>query len=175
MAVRRILDGLYLWSGYLSAVFLVAISLTIVAQIVGRFFGVAIDSTESAGFSLAASTFLGLAYTFRNDGHIRVTLLIRLASGPLGKLTELWGVGFCAVAMGYLTYWGFDLVYFSYVFGDISPGLLAIPFWIPRSAMAIGSLILTIALVDEFIGILRGQTPSYVANSSALFKGEGDD
>ncbi|WP_420406057.1 TRAP transporter small permease [Nisaea sp.] len=172
---RRILDGLYLWSGYLAALFLVAIALTIIAQIIGRFFGVAIDSTESAGFSLAASTFLGLAYTFRHDGHIRVTLLIRHASGPFGTLAELWGVGFCAAAMAYLTYWSFDLVYFSYVFGDISPGLLAIPFWIPRSAMAVGSLILTIALVDELVGILRGRTPSYVANSSALFKGEGDD
>ncbi|WP_193171754.1 TRAP transporter small permease [Nisaea nitritireducens] len=174
MAARRLLDGLYLWSGYLAAFFLVAISLTIVAQIIGRFFGVAIDSTESAGFSLAASTFLGLAYTFRHDGHIRVTLLIRLAKGPLAKLTELWSVGFCAAAMGYLTYWACDLVYFSYIFGDISPGLLAIPFWIPRSAMALGSLILTIALIDEFIGILRGQTPSYIANSTALFKGEDD-
>ncbi len=174
MAVRRLLDGLYLWSGYLAAFFLVAISLTIVAQIVGRFFGVAIDSTESAGFSLAASTFLGLAYTFRHDGHIRVTLLIRLAKGPLAKLTELWSVGFCAAAMGYLTYWACDLVYFSYIFHDISPGLLAIPFWIPRSAMALGSLILTIALVDEFIGILRGQTPSYVENATALFSGDDD-
>ena len=174
MAARRLLDGLYLWSGYLAAFFLVAISLTIVAQIIGRFFGVAIDSTESAGFSLAASTFLGLAYTFRHDGHIRVTLLIRLAKGPMAKLTELWSVGFCAAAMGYLTYWACDLVYFSYIFGDISPGLLAIPFWIPRSAMALGSLILTIALIDEFIGILRGQTPSYVANSTALFSGEDD-
>lgn len=175
MLARRLLDGLYLWSGYVSAVFLVAIALTIIAQIIGRFFGVAIDSTESAGFSLAASTFFGLAYTFRHDGHIRVTLLIRLASGRLGKWIELWSVGFCAAAMGYLTYWSFDLVYFSYVFGDISPGLLAVPFWIPRSAMAIGSLILTIALIDDFIGILRGAVPSYVANSTALFKGEGDD
>jgi len=175
MLARRLLDGLYLWSGYLSALFLVAIALTIIAQIVGRFFGVAIDSTESAGFSLAASTFFGLAYTFRHDGHIRVTLLVRLASGPLARLTEIWSVGFCAVAMGYLTYWSFDLVYFSYVFGNTSPGLLAVPFWIPRSAMAVGSLILTIALVDELIGILRGQVPSYVTNSTALFSSEGDD
>ena len=174
MAVRRLLDRLYLWSGYLAAFFLVAIALSIVAQIIGRFFGVAIDSTESAGFCLAASTFFGLAYTFRYDGHIRVTLLIRLAKGPMSKLTELWGVGFCALAMGYMTYWASDLIYFSYIFGDMSKGLLAIPLWVPQSAMGLGLLILTIALVDEFIGILRGQTPSYVENSTALFSGEDD-
>ncbi|WP_193183010.1 TRAP transporter small permease [Nisaea sediminum] len=174
MAVRRLLDGLYLGSGYLSALFLVAIAVTIVAQIVGRFFGVAVDSTESAGFCLAASTFLGLAYTFRHDGHIRVTLLVRLASGPLGKLTELWAVGFCAAGMAYMAYWAGDQVYFSFTFGEKSKGLLAIPLWIPQSAMALGTGILTIALVDEFISILLGRTPSYVENSTALFQGEND-
>ena len=56
----------------------------------------------------------------------------------------------------------------------MSKGLLAIPLWVPQSAMGLGLLILTIALVDEFIGILRGQTPSYVENSTALFSGEDD-
>lgn len=167
--MRRFLDTLYLWSGYLAALFLVMIALTIIAQILGRFVGIAIDSTESAGFSLAGSTFFGLAYTFRHDGHIRVTLLTRLATGTMATLVELWAVGFCAIAMGYLTYWSFDLVYFSFVFGDISPGLLAIPFWIPRSAMAVGSLILTIALIDEFVSVALGKTPSYVANATPVY------
>jgi TRAP-type C4-dicarboxylate transport system permease small subunit len=173
--MRKALDLLYLWSGYLAAVFLVAIAATIIAQIIGRFFGIAVDSTESAGFSLAGSTFLGLAYTFRNDGHIRVTLLTRLARGWVVKLIEIWSVGFCILIMGIFTYWAFDLVYFSYVFNDLSPGLLAVPFWIPRLAMALGALILTIALIDELIGILAGKTPSYVANSTAIFAKVDDD
>ena len=88
--MRRFLDTLYLWSGYLAALFLVMIALTIIAQILGRFVGIAIDSTESAGFSLAGSTFFGLAYTFRHDGHIRVTLLTRLATGTMA--TPGWGL-----------------------------------------------------------------------------------
>lgn len=167
--MRRFLDALYLWSGYLSAAFLVAIALTIIAQILGRFAGIAIDSTESAGFSLAASTFFGLAYTFRHDGHIRVTLLTRLATGRLSRAADLWAIGTCAVGMGYFTWWAADLVYFSFVFGDISPGLLAIPFWIPRSSMALGGLILTIALIDEFVCVARGGTPSYVANAQPVY------
>ena len=39
----------------------------------------------------------------------------------MATLVELWAVGFCAIAMGYLTYWSFDLVYFSFVFGDGDP------------------------------------------------------
>jgi hypothetical protein len=55
--MRKKLDKLYLYSGYLSAFFMMLIALTIVAQILGRFVDITIDSTETAGFSLAALTF----------------------------------------------------------------------------------------------------------------------
>ena len=174
-AVRRALDTLYLWSGYVAAVFLVAIAVTIIAQIVGRFFGVAIDSTESAGFSMAAATFLGLAHTFKQGAHIRVSLFVGLAKGRFRQALELWSVGFGAAGMAYFSYWAVDLVYYSYVFHEISPGLLAVPFWIPRLAMALGGSILTIALVDEFIRILTGAVPSYEANAETVLSGQGDD
>ena len=76
--MRKKLDKLYLYSGYLSAFFMMLIALTIVAQILGRFVNITIDSTETAGFSLAALTFFVLSYTFHNGEHIRVTLFTRL-------------------------------------------------------------------------------------------------
>ncbi|MCR9178564.1 MAG: TRAP transporter small permease [Alphaproteobacteria bacterium] len=170
--IRKSLDALYLWSGYLSAFFLVAIALTIVAQVLGRFAPklIVVDSTETAGFCLAASTFFGLAYTYRQGAHIRVTLVTRLATGTLDRLIHLWSILVFAVVMGLMTYWSFDYVYFSYKFNDISPGLMAIPFWIPRSAMGLGSLILLIALIDEFVSVARGKVPSYVENDAPIFK-----
>jgi TRAP-type C4-dicarboxylate transport system permease small subunit len=169
--MRKALDCVYLWSGYLAAVFLALIALTIIAQICGRFFGLAIDSTETAGFSLAASTFFGLAYTYREGTHIRVTLFTRLARGGVRRIMNIWAVGLFAGIVGYLCYWSFDLVYFSWKFNDISPGLLAIPFWIPRSAMALGSLCLFIALIDEFVALLRGLPTTYDAAEIAEAEG----
>lgn len=175
--MRRALDSLYLWSGYAASVFLVAIAATVVAQIVGRFVGVAIDSTESAGFSMAAATFLGLAYTFKHGAHIRVSLLVGLAKGRLRQALELWSIGLAVTGMGYFSYWAADLVYYSYVFEEISPGLLALPLWIPRLSMAVGGIILTIALVDEFVRVLQGAIPSYEANAETALAaaGAGDD
>ena len=167
--MRRFLDTLYRTSGYVAACCMVAIALTIIAQICGRFVGIAIDSTESAGFSLAGLTFFGLAYTFRQGEHIRVTLFLRLIRTPFRKYVELFTVGFCIIFIGYLTYWAFDFVYFSHKFGDISPGLLAIPFWIPRLAMALGSLVFLTALIDEFVSIVLGAKPSYEANASPVY------
>jgi hypothetical protein len=49
--MRNKLNKLYLYSGYLSAFFMVLIAMTIVAQILGRFVNITVDSTETAGFS----------------------------------------------------------------------------------------------------------------------------
>ncbi|MGI9336071.1 MAG: TRAP transporter small permease [Gammaproteobacteria bacterium] len=170
--MRAGLDRLYLWSGYIAAACLVSIALTIVAQILGRFVGVAVDSTESAGFFLAGGTFFGLAHTFKQGEHIRVTLLTRLASGKLARIFDLWAIGFCAIGVAYLSFWAFDLVYDSYVFGDVSPGLLAMPFWIPRSTVAAGTLIFCVALIDEFVRVARGTIPSYVANATPVYEAD---
>lgn len=159
--MRRTLDRLYLWSGYLAALCLVGIALTVVMQVIGRFIGVPVDSTESAGFLLAGSTFLGLAHTLRQGDHIRVTLLVRSAKGKVAKLLDIWIVAFSVVLLSTVTYWAFDLVYFSYKFNEISPGLLAIPFWIPRGVMALGLLVMTIAFIDELHSIVRGHKASF--------------
>lgn len=167
--LRRVLDGLYLSGGYLAALFLVGIAASIIAQVVGRYFGYVIDSTEIAGFCLAASTFLGLAYTLRCGSHIRVTLLIRNATGSAKRWVELWCIGFTALAMLYFTYWTIDFVYFSWSINEKSPGLMAVPFWIPRLGMALGLLLLSIALVDELVAVLSGHEPSYEANAEPIF------
>ena len=168
--MRIKLDKLYLFSGYLSAFFMVLIALTIVAQILGRFVNITVDSTETAGFSLAALTFFGLSYTFHSGEHIRVTLFTRLLGKKIRRYQELFSLLFCIVIIAYLTYWSWDFVYFSYIFEDISPGLLAIPFWIPRICMSIGITIFLIALIDDFVNVLQNNLPSYVKNANPILK-----
>lgn len=170
--MRIFLDRLYLISGYLAALFLFAIGATIVLQIIGRFFGVAIDSTELSGFCLAASSFLGLAYALKGGTHVRVNLLIRNIRGGAKKAIELWCCGAGAIAVGYFAYNAILFAYESFEFGDKSPGLIAAPFWIPQSGMAIGATILTIALIDEFVRVAQGHEPAYEENIDAVLGDE---
>ena len=170
MTFRRSLDSLYLFSGRLGAAFLAGIAVAIIAQVLGRLLGFTIDSTETAGFCMAASTFLGLAYTFKQGGHIRVTLLIRSFPPNLRRIVELFCLAFTAAGLAYFTYWAADFVYFSYVFDEISPGLMAVPFWIPRTGMLLGLVIMTIAVVDEFVLVLRGALPAYEVNAESMFE-----
>lgn len=171
---RRALDTLYAASGVLSGIFLVGIAAVIIAQVGGRLIGLTVDSTETAGFCLAASTFLGLAYTFRRGGHIRVNLAIRHAGPRFRRFVELWCVGFAVVALAYFVYWAVDLVYFSWKFNEISPGLMAIPLWLPRAGMALGAAVFLVALIDEFVAIWRGEVPSYEANAETVLPAEAE-
>lgn len=170
--MRAFLDALYKASGYLAAFFLFAIGATILLQIIGRFIGVAIDSTELSGFFLAATSFLGLAYALKSGSHVRVNLLIRGLQGAKKKAIELWCCGAGALATGYFAFNAVHFAYESFVFGDISPGLIAAPFWVPQSGMAIGAVILTVALIDEFVLVLKGAEPSYEKNIDAVLADE---
>lgn len=169
--MRRILDQLYLVSGYLASICLALIGLSILAQIAGRFLKITFDATEISGFFMAASTFLGLAYTFTTESHIRVNLLISRL-GPRGrKIVELWCSLLAAVACGYWTWQTLDMVLVSIEVNDVSPGLMAVPFWIPQSALVVGLLVFTIACIDQFFQVLFGKEPDF-ADAEAHALGE---
>lgn len=158
---RRWLDGLFNVSGYVAAFFLAAIAGLIVAQIIGRFFAVAIDAIEVSGFCMAASTFFGLAATLKHGTHIRVNLVLRRLRGWGKRGVELWCTGAGAVAMSYATTQAVLMVWDTFRFGEVTKGLIIMDLWIPQAAMAAGIAVLAVALADEFVAALRGAEPSY--------------
>lgn len=159
--MRRALDILYSSSGLLSAFFLMMIGVTILLQIAGRFLNFAFDATEVSGFCMAASTFLGLAYTLKVGAHIRVNLLVGKLSAPNRRRVEIWCCTLGAAAFAYVSANAWLMAYDSFLFGDTSPGLMAVPFWIPQIGMALGSSIMTIGLVDELVQTLGGRIPDF--------------
>ncbi len=157
--LRVVLERIYLYSGYVSAIFLVGIAVSIVAQIVGRMRGMTIDSTEVAGLCLAASTFFGLAHTFRSGAHVRIKLLLDRLPWSARRPIEIFNCLLAAVAVCYLAW---NMILFalqSFEFHDVSPGLLAIPFWIPQAGVAVGITLLAIAIIDELVWIAWGGRP----------------
>lgn len=162
---RKLLNTLYTLSGGLSAVFLVAIGLSIIAQMLGRSLGMIIDATEFSGFCLSASAFLGLAYTLRHGGHVRVSVLLEILSPARQRVFEIISCTASAIFAAYASWWMVLFTYESYEYGDLSPGIIAAPMWIPQLGMCIGLLILTIALVDDLMALLRHQKASYQSHA----------
>jgi TRAP-type C4-dicarboxylate transport system permease small subunit len=183
--MRKFLDTLYLVSGWLAAFFIAAIAAVVVAQVsmnlIDRastlFRGTAVGLTipsyaDFTGFFLAAASFLALAHTFRQGEHIRVTILIGRLPNRLAWAFEFWCVAVAAAISCYFTWYTGVLISESYRFKDLSPGMIAVPLWIPQTAMFIGLLILSIALIDEFVGLLRGKKPAYLESGDGLLVGE---
>lgn len=174
-ALRRALDALYRGSGALAACFLVAICVVVLLQVganaidkiaewtTGAPIGLVVPSyAEFAGFFLAASSFLALAYTLRHGGHVRVSLLVRRFTGKPRRVFELWCCGFAALLSGYFAYFAVRLTVDSWRFDDLSPGLIPVPLWLPQASVALGLIVLTVALLDEFAVVLRGDEAAYM-------------
>lgn len=168
--LRRILRRVYTFCGYASAAFLVAIAVVTLIQIVARQIGVAIETIEVAGFCLAASTFLGLAYTFVNGTHVRVTLISQNVAPGVRRWIELWC---CAVAFGVVAYAAWNMALYtleSWQFGDISPGLAAVPFWIPQSGVAVGLVVMAVGILEQATLVWAGEEPDYAQAADAAME-----
>jgi len=161
--MRRSLDWLYTGSGVLAGAFLVLIAALSLAQICGRLLGFAAYSFDDfAGFCMAASSFLGLAHTYRRNEHIRVALLIDRVSGGKRRALETLCLAASAFLIGFFAWYAIDMAWTSYVINDVSQGLVAVPLWVPQGGMALGLAIMAIALTDDLITVLARGTPSYL-------------
>lgn len=155
--MRAILSGLYLVCGALGALFLCAIAATVLTSIVSRLLGFSIPGlTAYAGYCMAASSFLALAYTFERGGHIRVSILLQHLDGARRRVAELWCLAVGSYFAAYLAYFSFKMVQISIRIGDVSQAPDATPLWIPQLGMAFGATVLAIALLDRLVAVARG-------------------
>jgi TRAP-type C4-dicarboxylate transport system permease small subunit len=165
----KFLDRLFTWSGYLAGVFLVTIAFLVVAQIVARLLNKQIPSAdEFAGYSLAASSFLGLAYSFRSGSHIRVTLLTDRLSSKFQRVALLLVLGFAGVMVAIWAFNSIAMVYESWKFKEMSTGILKYPIWIPQLSMGIGVTLFCLAILEDLVNVIRGKEPNFEKNKEKV-------
>lgn len=158
-ALRKGLDGLYLASGVLASLCLIAILLLIVVQMLARWTGeVFPGAPDYAGYAMAAASFLAFANALNKGSHIRVSLLLNHLPERARRWMEIWCFGIGAAVMWYFVWYARKFVYWSWKFNDISQGQDKTPLWIPQMALFIGAVIFAIALTDHLINlIVRGE------------------
>ncbi|HAT85839.1 TRAP transporter small permease [Cohaesibacter gelatinilyticus] len=153
-AIRKLLDGLYLAGGILGALSLVIILILVVLQMVARWSGeVAPGIPEYAGYFMASSAFLAFAYALNKGAHIRVGLLLQ-ALGDKRKWLEIWCFAIGSGLAIYFSYYAIKAVYWSQKLNDISQGQDATPLWIPQLSMAVGAVLLAIAMLDHLVQLI---------------------
>ena len=160
--MRLFLDRLYLASGWLSGLFLIAIFVLMLLLSGGRPVGLNIPAGDDlVSWCMAATAFLGLAHTFRSGEMIRVGLLIDRLQGRIRHAVELAAIFVGAGFVGFFAWHAVQMTYDSWRFNDMAQGVLAVPLWIPQLGYSLGLVILFVAFVDELVHVLRGGDPRY--------------
>jgi len=152
--ICRVLDGLYVAGGVLASLFLIAILLLIVAQMVARWTTTTFSGAPNyAGYCMAAASFLAFAHALNRGAHIRVSILLN----ALGT-RKYWLEVFCFLVGGaastYLAWYAIRANIWSHKFNDISQGQDATPIWIPQLGMSIGAVLLAVCFWDNFVRLL---------------------
>ncbi len=151
-ALSSFMDFIYRAAGFAAGLLLVLLCLLVLYSIAARFFGLyAGGATDFAGYVMATSTFMALAYTFRSNGHIRVQLLIQRFTGSTRRGIELLCLAIMSGISVFLAIYMIRLAYDSYDFGERSEGADAILLWIPQTPVAIGATLLATAVLHTLL------------------------
>lgn len=167
-SMRIILNKLYDSAAALAAVCMVGTLVMVLLGMIDRYVTINFRGTDMyAGYFMAGAGFLALAHTLKRGEHIRVTLLLNTLGPNLHKWLERFSLLIAVLLSGLLAFYSLKLVVQSFQFKDISTGNDATPLWIPQIGMALGTLVLLIAFVDEFVMELRGLR-SQITSDEAL-------
>ncbi|MEO5672101.1 MAG: TRAP transporter small permease [Ramlibacter sp.] len=155
--MRRALNLLYDGAAWLAAIAMIGVLLMVLLSIVSRQVGFHVAGTDAyAGYSMAAAGFLALAHTLKHNEHIRVTLVLGRLKGKARHALEMWALSAAVLLAGLFAFYSVRLAWQSRVLNDISTSNDATPLWIPQIAMAVGTVVLLIAFIDEWWLELRG-------------------
>jgi TRAP-type C4-dicarboxylate transport system permease small subunit len=156
--MRRLLDFLYTASAWLAALAMIGVLLMVLLSIVSRQFGFQVAGADAyAGYSMAAAGFLALAHTLKHNEHIRVTLVLGRLKGRAKHALELWALTAAVLLSGLFAFYSVRLAWVSRAIHDISTSNDATPLWIPQIGMALGTVVLLIAFIDEWWLEWRGK------------------
>ena len=156
--MRRFLDFVYDGAAAVAALFMVGLLGMVLLSIISRQLHCHVPGTDAyAGYMMAAAGFLALAHTLKRGEHIRVTLLLNALKGRWKQGFEIWSLGIATLLAVLFAYYSCKLAWQSHEFHDISTGSDATPLWIPQIAMALGTVVLALAFVDELVLELLGR------------------
>ena len=150
--INNFLKFIYKISGYIAAIFLILVAVFILIGISSRIFGFYIRGlSEYSGYSMAASSFFALAYTFYEKAHIRITLFLEKLESKKKNIAEIWCLTIASFFSGFMAFYFIKMTIISINFEERSEGADEILIWIPQSAVAAGSLIFFICILHHLI------------------------
>jgi TRAP-type C4-dicarboxylate transport system permease small subunit len=162
--LRRFLDRLYDGAAAAAALCLAAIAAVMLAQAAMRELGMLLRGADDiVAWLCAATAFLALGHTFRRGELVRIGVLIERLPQAARRKVALAALAIALVFVAYMLYAVTRFVYESWKFKEVAQGLIQIPIWIPQMSFVLGAAVFFIAVLDEFVILVRCGTPAYEA------------
>lgn len=151
--IFKFIDKMSGWGGVGSSVcILIIITLILVEILVRTVSGRSTFVTEEySGYLLCWFAFLGMSYTLKTDGHIRVNLLLSRVSARKKAMLEIFGGLIGLGTFLFLTVYLANLFYDSLTMGVRSMHVSETPLFIPQSMPVLGSALMVLQFIS-FLG-----------------------
>lgn len=146
--IINIIDRLSLWGGWLSALFMLLIVLLISAEIVLRslFNTSTLISDEYSAYFFVGVVLSGLAFTLKEDAHIRITLLTSILGEKGRAVFDILAIITAMAITSFALYHTSIMVFESWQLGMRADSISETPIYISQMVIPLGLLIFDLQL-----------------------------
>ena len=156
-AFTNYIDRLCKGGAYLSGILLVSLSILILVEIFLRhFFDIStMIADEYSGYLYLASIFLGLGYTFSENGHIRINILTSKLSKNANGFIDVIASIITLCVLFFILYRTILFTYDSYELEMLSEAVSETPLYLTQIVMPLGTILFILAVIAFIIKRLK--------------------
>ncbi len=148
--LKKMNEKLSFWGASLSAILFVALVVLIMVEIIGRsFFDYStMLADEYSGYFYLAAIFLGLAYTFNREGHIRISIVTSRLSSSIKRWVDIFAGTMALLILLFALYYSWGFMMESHEMEMLSEA----PLYLTQIPLVVGLALFAFAL---FVFVLR--------------------
>ena len=135
-------------------IFFVTVAEIITRKILGQSL---LWSTEVQLFTIASVSFVGIAYTLREEGHVRMTLIYSHMSPEKQRVMDFIVTLFALLWTAFFFYASYLRMSRALVNNESTAGIIDIPFWMGMLWMVVGALLLGLVLLSRLIKVMAAE------------------
>lgn len=155
--MKRVIDIIAIVSRESAGWLVFGLLVLIIAEILTRYVLKAslMAADEIGAYMVVGITFLGLAYTWRAKGHIRIEFVIRRLTPRVRQWLRIITLFMAAAITMSLIWAGYEMVSYSHKIGKKSATILEIPSQYPEMVIGVGALLVFIVIVVELVSTVK--------------------
>lgn len=151
--VISLIERFSTWGAFLSAMFMVLIVVLIAVEILLRsvFKVSTLISDEYSAYFFVGVVLLGLAYTFKEEGHIKITLVTSVLGKRGQAALDILSTVVAVAMTSFALYYASAMVYDSWLLDMRADSISETPIYLSQLAIPLGLLMFDLQLVARLL------------------------